>query len=54
MFVESKTEAKESWLEQRARRHPGVFVVVLVLMAAGVTVGLLSKAQTAVVLYQGF
>lgn len=57
MFAEPQPQAKaaaETWFEKRARRHPGLFTVGLVLLAIGVTVGLLLKTDYAIVLYQGF
>jgi hypothetical protein len=56
MFVEGKEEKDKLalWFEERARRHPGMFTAALVLLATGVTVGLLLKTDYAIVLYQGF
>lgn len=56
MFVEGKQEKDKvsAWFEARARAHPGVFTVGLVLLAVGVTIGLLYKTTYAIVLYQGF
>ncbi len=56
-FVESKSQGKDelaAWFEKHARRHPGVFTIGLVLLAVGVTIGLLFKTNYAIVLYQGF
>ncbi len=56
MFVE-RTEANdrvEGWFEARARRHPGLATGAIVLLAVGVTVGLLLKTDYSIVLYQGF
>jgi hypothetical protein len=57
MFVEQKSETKgrfATWAEKKARRHPGVFTAGLILLAVGVTLGLLYKAGSVIVLYQGF
>lgn len=57
MFVESKADEKNrilAWLEAQARSRPGAFTAVLILLAVGVTIGLMIKSKDAVVLYQGF
>jgi hypothetical protein len=57
MFVESKEKSKEgvaAWLEGRAREHPGAFTAVLLLLAIGITTGLLFKTGYTLILYQGF
>ena len=57
MFVEPRDGASKglaSWLDGQARQHPNVFTAVLVLLAVGVTVGLLFKTGYTLVLYQGF
>jgi hypothetical protein len=56
VFVESKTgdEQQEGTLERFGRKHPGQFTALLILLAAGVTIGLLLKPSYTLVLYQGF
>ena len=57
MFVEQKSETRgrlASWAEAMARRHPGIFTVSLILLAVCVTLGLLYKTGSVIVLYQGF
>lgn len=56
-FVESKSRGKDklaAWFEKHARRHPVAFTIGLVLLAIGITIGLLFKTNYAIVLYQGF
>jgi hypothetical protein len=57
MFVETKTEGKEG-LEQRfdawARRHPGWFTLVLVVLAIVTTTALLFQTGFTFIMYQGF
>ena len=57
MFQEPETQAKgrvAQTLESWARAHPGAFTCLLVLLAAGVALGLLYKTGYALILYQGF
>jgi hypothetical protein len=57
MFVEGKAETKGRvalWLEGLARRHPGAFTAVIMLLAATVTVVLLFQTGYPFILYQGF
>jgi hypothetical protein len=56
MFVEGKQNQDKlsGWFEARARAHPGVFTAFLVVLAVGITIGLLYKTTYAIVLYQGF
>jgi hypothetical protein len=57
MFQEPESQAKGRMaqsLDSWARRHPGMFTLFLVLLTAGVTLGLLYKTGYALILYQGF
>jgi hypothetical protein len=57
MFQEPEAQAKGRMaqsLDSWARRHPGMFTLFLVLLTAGVTLGLLYKTGYALILYQGF
>lgn len=56
-FAETKQEEKgamAAWLEANARKRPGLFTLLLLLLAAAVTIGLLLKTSQAIILYQGF
>ncbi|MEQ1608367.1 MAG: hypothetical protein ABL956_05270 [Hyphomonadaceae bacterium] len=57
MFVDPKDKGKtplDAWFDNWARKHPLLFGAVLVLLTAGVTVGLLAQPGYTLVLYQGF
>lgn len=57
MFVEKANPdaaGKSNKLDAFGRRHPGLFDVVLVVLAAAITLGLLAKPTYTLVLYQGF
>jgi hypothetical protein len=57
MFVErndGEGKGLGAWLEAKARQHPNAFTAFLLVMAVGVTAGLLFKTGYTLVLYQGF
>jgi hypothetical protein len=57
MFVDPKDGGRtrlDAWFESWARAHPRLFTCGLVLLAVGLTIGLLAKPGYTLVLYQGF
>jgi hypothetical protein len=57
LFVDPKNAGKtplDAWFESWARAHPLLFSCGLVLLAVGVTIGLLAQPGYTLVLYQGF